>query len=108
MECNCEVNKPLELRLAFGELEAYVKSDSLIEASINHPTAKEDIVKNLSKLGNTYFYSDGITVNLKGDCFVPVKLINELRRQAVEAICEKLTDAILLQRKNRIYHDERG
>ena len=108
MECNCEVNKPLELRLAFGELEAYVKSDSLIEASINHPTAKEDIVKNLSKLGNTYFYSDGITVNLKGDCFVPVKLINELRRQAVEAICERLTDAILLQRKNRIYHDERG
>lgn len=62
----------------------------IIEESINHPATREEIIPKLSKLGDTPFCLDSIEVNITGNCFVPVKVLNDLRREAVEKLKEEI------------------
>ena len=57
----------------------------VLEASENHSATKEDVIKQLKKLGATRYCCDesDIKVELSGQPFVPVKLLNELRRSAL-------------------------
>jgi putative protease len=64
--------------------------------AFEHQRAKspqtENIIKQLSKLGNTIFVSDGIRVDEEAvTLFIPSSLLSELRRQVVEQMMEKLS-----------------
>ncbi|MEZ4986441.1 MAG: DUF3656 domain-containing protein [Saprospiraceae bacterium] len=48
----------------------------------------ENIVKNLSKTGNTPFVADDVVVEFSQDWFLPSSKINEIRRQALEELVE--------------------
>lgn len=67
----------------FGEAGADV-----LEASRNHPAAPEEVVKQLMKLGQTEFscQEEDIELTLGEEVFVPVKLLNLLRREAAEQL----------------------
>lgn len=67
-----------------------VEGNSAIEAAGKVPAIKEDIVKRLSKLGGTDFKAAGVELSLEGECFIPVKVINELRREAVDGLRENI------------------
>ena len=54
---------------------------------------KENIINQLSKLGNTPFEAGNITIELSDDWFVPSSLLSEMRRQ----LCDEL---ILQQKRN--------
>ena len=54
----------------------------VVDKAINKAMAVEDITKQLSKLGNSFYEADNIDVEVSGDVFVPNKALNELRRQA--------------------------
>lgn len=56
------------------------------------PVDKERICTSLLKLGDTEFIlnSEDIEVNLEGDVFFPMSALNELRRNACEALYEKI------------------
>ena len=56
------------------------------------------ICKQLTKLGNTIFSIDNIEIKVDDNCFIPVKYINDIRRNALN----KLID-IRLKRKKIIY-----
>jgi putative protease len=47
-----------------------------------------DIVKNLSKTGNTPFIADDVKVETTQNWFLPISKINELRREALEKLIE--------------------
>lgn len=47
-----------------------------------------DIIKNLSKTGNTVFIADEITVDFTENWFLPVSAINEMRRQVLDQLVE--------------------
>ena len=65
-----------------------VKSDYIVEKAINSPTSKEKIEEQLNKLNNTAYYLNNINVVIDQQGIIPVKYINELRRQAVEKMDE--------------------
>jgi len=52
-------------------------------------TAEENIKNHLSKLGGTIFYAKKVNVEWKEPIFMPVSVINDLRRKVVEEIKEK-------------------
>lgn len=52
------------------------------------PTTVEDIKKQLSKLGDTPFYAEEISVCIDNDIFIPVSLLNAMRRNAVAKLIE--------------------
>ena len=47
---------------------------------------KEDIKKQLEKTGDTPFYFRTLTINMPDHLFIPVKLLNELRRRALDTL----------------------
>lgn len=70
---------------------------NVIEASMNKPATKEDIVKAVSGLGNTSFVIDKLNVEFDDGIFLPVSVIKNARRQAIEQLSEKLFDRSVKQ-----------
>jgi len=62
------------------------KTGSIIQKSINSPITKENITKQLSKLGNTPFTIDKINIDMENNLFVSLKELNELRRNLVKEL----------------------
>jgi putative protease len=58
--------------------EAAQKTEGLID----------NIIKNLSKTGNTPFVAEDVAVDFSGHWFLPISKINELRREALEKLVE--------------------
>ena len=61
----------------------------VVEKAINAPISKEDIIKNLSKLGNTPFQLGKIQIEMSPDIMIRVSSINALRREAVKKFFER-------------------
>jgi putative protease len=68
-----------------------ISYDYIVEKAERHPITHEVIQKQLSRLGNTLFYLDAIEVDLATDIavIIPVSVLNELRRLAVEECTAK-------------------
>ncbi len=67
------------------EFEAEVLSEELIDMAQKVATSKEDIIKQLKKLGNTDFELDKCEITIDNS-FVPSSLVNKLRREAVDLL----------------------
>lgn len=62
---------------------------SIVEKALNKPTSKEDIISKLSKLGDSVYKYDRLEINIDDDIFIPLKEINELRREMINKLNEK-------------------
>ena len=66
-----------------------VKSENIVEKSINSPATVERIQTLLQKTGDTPYRLNALRCDIKGDCFVSAKEINSLRRQVLESLSKK-------------------
>lgn len=64
---------------------ASVVSD-IATPAINRPTLKEDIIKQLNKLGNTEFKPGSCNIDMDEGLFVPIGKLNELRRNVLDIL----------------------
>lgn len=73
--------------------------------AITSPLTKEDVVKNLCKLGNTPFSVDpaSFSLHLDDGISLPVSAINSLRRTAAERLEEKIAVKRYPDRKESVY-----
>ena len=81
------LGKEARLTLKAKDKEITVYGD-IVEEAQNAPISKEDIIKNLSKLGQTPFSLGKIEVSKSDNVIVRVSSINALRRQAIEKYFE--------------------
>lgn len=105
LKIKCDINCKLSLdediyitMSAFKGAERIIKEirGSKVQAASKRPMDKESVYKQLSRLGNTPFEAENISISIddKGNgagIFVPVSELNELRR----ALCEELEKALL-------------
>ncbi|AKB84145.1 DUF3656 domain-containing protein [Methanococcoides methylutens] len=63
-----------------------VKSDYVVEPAQKKPTAEEQIQQQFSKLGNSVFEPVDMYVNVTGDVFIPIKVLNDIRNLAVSRL----------------------
>ena len=78
----------------------------------NKEKALETLEKQLLKLGETDFYADSIEINLKEAYFIPVKEINEIRRQLINKLEEERSELhqqqkIKIEKNNFPYPDKK-
>ncbi len=73
----------------------------VVQEAQNRPLTKEDAIKQINKTGNSMFLFDKLEVSVNGNVFMPVKLLNELRRSALEQLQNKLL-ASYLREKNTV------
>lgn len=60
-----------------------------VEEAKNYPIKKEDIEKQLLRLGNTPFICNNIKIDISNNVFIPIKELNELRRKATDELIKK-------------------
>lgn len=77
-----------------------IKSSYIIVPANNKPTSKEEIHSQFSKLGNTPFEWGELQVETDNLGFIPVKIMNELRREVLELIAQEYTKRELVSINN--------
>ncbi len=81
----CKEGEPVKLTAsALGK--TVTLTGGVPEKAINKPMTEESLTQRLSKLGGTQFYANEINVELDGGLIISASAINELRRNAVEAL----------------------
>lgn len=84
-----KVNESIQISLFDGKNKVIVNSENITQEAINRPTTKEEIIKQISKLGNTIYEVRNINIDNDDNVFIPVKNLNELRRVAIDKLNEK-------------------
>lgn len=91
MKISGNIGTPLLLELDYQNICVKLKSEAVIEQALNNPLDHQRIIQQFSKLGNTVYKIDKIELNLPENMQFPIKAINELRRQGIEALNKKRT-----------------
>ncbi len=81
-------------RLALTDEDSFTSSSEVnVTKEISHSTESntEIIKKQLAKLGATMFQATEIKISLKENLFIPVSILNELRRTAAESLLAERT-----------------
>jgi len=89
IELKCLLNKKLYIHISDNINNIELENDYIVQSSLNKPTTKEDIIKQISKLGDTIYNIENINVDCDYNIFIPVKFLNDLRRDAIEKLNEK-------------------
>ncbi len=79
------VGCPAVLTLESGGQRVEVTGETVLEA-LNRPMDEAAVAKQMKKTGNTPFTWERLTVELDGQVFLPVQVLNDLRRRGVEAL----------------------
>ena len=83
----------LELQAAAGETAVSIRvKGQAPQRAQNQPMTEEKILKQLGKTGNTPFRFTDLKAEIKGDLFMPVQALNELRREGLEALEQAMLD----------------
>lgn len=85
----CKKDKPIILNITDGINIIEVKSRYIIEESINNPTTKEMIEKQINRLGNTVYKLNKLDIIMDSNIFINIKELNEIRRMAIEKLNQK-------------------
>ena len=75
----------LDVVTSFGE-SASAQGDAPATEAKSRPVTEADIVEKLSRLGDTAFKADEISVSIEDNIFLPVSMLNMMRRKAMGVI----------------------
>ena len=90
----------VDLKIKIGEKPViYIKSDDLegtytldrlVEPAKKTGLERERVIENISKTGDSIFELDGINLDLDDNAFLPISAINELRREGLKILEDKI------------------
>ena len=84
-----KLGEPIQLTATDDKNSVCICSESVVESSQNSPATSDKIAKSLSKTGDTPFVFGTLSCDIEGECFVPAKEMNNLRRDALELLAQK-------------------
>lgn len=93
--------QPATLQLMFRDRLVYVEGN-MVDSAQKRPVLREDVKKQLNKTGNTDFKFSNLEVDMDEDIFIPLKALNELRRQAFEELEQQLKQSVEEVRKESL------
>ena len=80
-----------EIIAIYQDVVASVEGD-IVDVAQNRPMTKEDVEKQLVKLGNTVFLCDSLAIEVGTEIFIPNKILNELRRKVLRLLEDKIIE----------------
>ena len=83
--------QPVGITAVCGDISASVSGD-IPENALNRPTDADMLTKQLSKLGDTVFSFGKLTADIDEGLIVPASKLNELRRQVMEKLTERIIE----------------
>ena len=88
IDVSISIDRKIKLEISDGSNKVVVNSSEL-ELALNRPTTKEQIIKQISKLGNTIYKINNIDIKYDNNLFIPIKTLNELRRKIIDLLNNK-------------------
>ena len=88
-----QANDFLILKARVGNKSFVSKSKEIILEAQKQALTYDSLFKQLNKLGDTSFYLKNLDFNLSDDCFMPIKEINETRRNLINQILDYYQNA---------------
>lgn len=85
-----KLNSPLKLKLSTQMVSLEV-SGADVKSADNAPITKEELIKRLSKTGNTPFKLNFINSECDDNIYIPISEINSLKREALLKLKENIT-----------------
>ncbi len=82
--------EPAMLELYCGTVRVEVRSEEIAQPAKSRPVDAVAARKQIEKTGNTMCIFEQLTVSVEDGLFFPLRALNELRRQGIEALTEKL------------------
>lgn len=80
---------PAKITVSCGEVNVTVNGD-IVQEAFKQPLSIDKIEENIRKTGNTPFEFANLDIKITDAVFMPVKSLNQLRRDALDALSEKL------------------
>lgn len=93
------VNKLAQLK-AIGKTTVVTYGDN-VQAATGLGLSEEQLLKQMSKLGDSPYVLDKLDIIMPVPAFMPVSSLNQLRREAISLLTQQ--DKISIQRKNESY-----
>ena len=81
-----KLGEKLSITVNDGINEVSMDSEYVVDKSLNRPTTKEDIEKQLLKTGNTIYNIKSLDIVNDDNIFIPLKSINDLRRDVLDKL----------------------
>lgn len=82
---NISLGQPIRLKAVDSKGHSFeTETDFLVEEAQKNGMTEEKVLGQLQKLGGTIYQMEEVHITIEGNCFVPLKAINELRRQMTE------------------------
>ena len=98
------IGNRLSLDVIYEDIKESVSIDHVVEQASTSPTTRENIIAQLSKCNDTPYVVKDIDIEADDDAFIPLKLINELRRQAIDKLNEtRLKKNVVKKNHNDIH-----
>lgn len=79
-------------KLWHGNIGVTIQGD-LVQEAFNQPIDEERVIKQMKKTGNTEFEFEELDVQIQENVFLPMQSLNELRREGLESLQKKITEA---------------
>ncbi|MBE6563642.1 MAG: U32 family peptidase [Ruminococcaceae bacterium] len=95
-----KVGAPAVLTVTDGKRCAEVTGDEVLSEP-ERPLSKEAAEKNMSRLGGTAFVLDKFEFDAEKEGFVTLSCINRMRREAIDALCEKKREGLPVQNEEK-------
>ncbi len=94
---------PAKMTVELGEVSVTVAGD-IVQEALKQPLSIEKIEENMQKTGNTPFEFEDLQIEMHGAIFMPMKALNQLRRDALE----KLSEVLLAEyrRTEAVWHEK--
>lgn len=89
---SAHVGQPLGLRILSSNsgIEICVSSDAIVEEAKKAPIVREKIETQLRKTGSLPWKVETVILNLDENCFFSMSVLNELRREGLELLKQKI------------------
>ncbi|MEM2899344.1 MAG: DUF3656 domain-containing protein, partial [Thermoplasmata archaeon] len=113
---SCVKGRKLKVWVEDSERNRVEKSsENEIENAKNMPTSKDEIERQLRKLGETPFFAKNVVLECEEDVFVPFGVLNSLKKECVNELVEarknmskrKAVRISVMERLNKIKEGER-
>lgn len=87
--CEIRIGDYVKLSITDGKNKVEKYSDIKTEISAKCPVTKDNISSKLNKLGSSIYVFDKLNIIIDDNAFIPMNVINELRRSAMKELDEK-------------------
>ncbi len=84
-----DTGEPIVIELNYKDISIRVNGD-IVEAAMNQPMTEDKIRKQIMKTKETSYVFEELQIHIKGNPFIPVQKLNELRREGIQALSETI------------------